>query len=274
MNLKEGTRRFALLLGAAGAILGGFASYMELQTVLSQRARHNRFEKLANSDVVKQARTDWVSARIPPDYDALAKSLGGTTTVPLFDPQGRVRDVPSGDVSKALASGGERAIRFKAPDGKERWVRESERDAAVRSGGVPDAPDFSDQQKLLATAWRSFGQERRDELLARMNSEQKSRLQTLIDRQVQQGQGWEIEDPDGKVVASVVDKDGITTIHWTRDFGVESVETQDGQTLYSTPAPSAWTYLLVVLFPMLGFFIPWGAIRAIGWVGAGFTASS
>ena len=61
MNLKEGTRRFALLLGAAGAILGGFASYMELQTVLSQRARHNRFEKLANSDVVKQARTDWVS---------------------------------------------------------------------------------------------------------------------------------------------------------------------------------------------------------------------
>ncbi len=102
MNLKEGTRRLALILGAVGALLGGFASYMELQTVLSQSALHNKFERLANSDVVKQARTDWVFARIPPDYDAVAKSLGGTTTVPLFDPQGRVRDVPSGDVSKAL----------------------------------------------------------------------------------------------------------------------------------------------------------------------------
>jgi len=27
MNLKEGTRRLALLLGVVGAILGGFASY-------------------------------------------------------------------------------------------------------------------------------------------------------------------------------------------------------------------------------------------------------
>ena len=32
MNLKEGTRRLALLLGVVGAILGGFASYLVLQT--------------------------------------------------------------------------------------------------------------------------------------------------------------------------------------------------------------------------------------------------
>ena len=76
MNLKEGTRRLALILGAVGALLGGFASYMELQTVLSQRALHNKFERFANSDVVTQARADWVFARIPPDYDAVAKSLG------------------------------------------------------------------------------------------------------------------------------------------------------------------------------------------------------
>jgi hypothetical protein len=40
MNLAEGTRRLALLLGVVGAILAGFASYLELQTVLGQRARH------------------------------------------------------------------------------------------------------------------------------------------------------------------------------------------------------------------------------------------
>lgn len=59
MNLKEGTRRLALLLGAAGAILGGIASYIELQEVFSQRARHNKFEQLASSDVVKQEQQSW-----------------------------------------------------------------------------------------------------------------------------------------------------------------------------------------------------------------------
>ena len=67
MNLREGTRRLALLLGVAGAILGGFASYDYLQTNLNQRARHNRFEQLAASDVVMQERKSqagWVSVEI------------------------------------------------------------------------------------------------------------------------------------------------------------------------------------------------------------------
>ena len=56
MNLKEGTRRLALLLGAVGAIVGGVASYSELQTILKLRASHNRFEQLAASPVAQQAR--------------------------------------------------------------------------------------------------------------------------------------------------------------------------------------------------------------------------
>jgi len=59
MNLKEGTRRLTLLLGAVGAIFGGFSSYLELHTILEQRARHNRFEQLANSDVVRQQSKAW-----------------------------------------------------------------------------------------------------------------------------------------------------------------------------------------------------------------------
>ena len=149
MNLKEGTRRLALLLGVAGAILGGFASYLELQSVMDQRARHNRFEQLANSDVVQQER----------------KSQAGWVSI---DPQS-----------------GERTP-------------------------------------------------------------------------------WEQQ----------VGKGGIKTIHWTQDNQIESIETQDGQYLFSTPAPSASSYLLIAFFPILGFFIPWGAVRAIGWVAAGFVAGS
>ena len=56
MNLREGTRRVALLLGVARAILGGFASYSEFQTVREQWASHSRFEHLAASPVAQQAR--------------------------------------------------------------------------------------------------------------------------------------------------------------------------------------------------------------------------
>jgi hypothetical protein len=73
-----------------------------------------------------------------------------------------------------------------------------------------------------------------------------------------------------------INKDGIKTIFWDKDHvwndasGVYSIETDTGQTLYPTPAPSAWLYFLAVLFPIFGFFIPWGVVRSVGWVGAGF----
>ena len=41
----------------------------------------------------------------------------------------------------------------------------------------------------------------------------------------------------------------------------------------TTPS-SAWEYLCIPLCPILGFLIPWGAVRAIGWVGAGFVKPS
>jgi hypothetical protein len=77
-----------------------------------------------------------------------------------------------------------------------------------------------------------------------------------------------VTDPDGW--EDPVNSGGIGTINWSHHYGFKSIETQDGQTLYPTPAPSAWLYLFIALLPILGFLIPWGAIRAIGWVGAGF----
>ena len=56
MNLREGTRRLALLFGVVGAILGGVFSYAQLQSVMRQRADHRQFEQLAGSPVAQQAR--------------------------------------------------------------------------------------------------------------------------------------------------------------------------------------------------------------------------
>jgi hypothetical protein len=155
MNLKEGTRRLALLLGVVGAIAGGFVSYLELQTTLEQRARHNRFEQLANSPVVQQER-----------------------------------------------------VRLMA---------------------------LTNQHRATAC----------DILGAKLDC-----------------------------YSSQVSGDGIGMIDWNSGYKVYSIETQDGQTLYSTLAPEAWQYLFVVFLPILGFVFPWGTVRAIGWVGGGFIDKS
>jgi hypothetical protein len=150
MNLREGTRRLALLLGAVGAILGGVVSYSQLQSLMRQRAEQKRFEKLANSQIVQQDR-----------YDLLADCVKQTP--------------PKLDLSAGLSSH--------------------------------------------------------------------------------------------------LHKDGIDTITWSRGCQIASITTEDGETVYPTPAPGAWSYVLIAILPLLGFFIPWGAVRAIGWVGAGFAAS-
>ncbi len=38
-------------------------------------------------------------------------------------------------------------------------------------------------------------------------------------------------------------------------------------------APSRWQYLPALAFPLLGFFLPWGAIKALTWIGTGFVTS-
>lgn len=196
MNLKEGTRRLALLLGAAGALFGGFVSYLQLQSVLQQRASHVKFERLANSDVIQQARKSIeVSESRPPR----------NTGVP-FNP-----NAPYTSASESAPA-------------KFDW-------SAVRI-----CPSESPRQHL---------------------------------------------DDNGNPIAAKadltgcyteMDRGGIKTIHWTKDLKAESIETDDGQTLYPTPAPGAWSYILVAVLPLLGFLLPWGVVRAIGWVGAGFVA--
>jgi hypothetical protein len=77
------------------------------------------------------------------------------------------------------------------------------------------------------------------------------------------------------VPMSEINSGGIKTIYWSKNYQVEWIKTDDGQNLFSTtPAPVAWEYLLIALFPILGFFIQWGAVRAIGWVATGFIQSS
>jgi hypothetical protein len=203
MNVKEGMRRLALLIGVLGTALGCFSSYVVLRDALGSRARYKAFALLGTSDVVQRERK-----KVQEERESFFR--------PWADPWDEYREAP----------------------------------------------------KDIAITWKSFSPERREDLLAKMTPEQKLKLRTVIDQQTQQGQ----QDPYAEIAMPVsnVNESGIKTIVRKKDYGIYSIETEDGATLYSTPAPTLWPYLLAALSPVLGFVVPWASIRALAWVGVGF----
>ena len=206
MNLREGTRRLALLLGVVGAILGGIASYFQLQPVLAQRALHNRFESLAASELVQLERK-------------------------LLPPKGKLSDRDIADLVK---------IQSGLPKGDPRVDKISSLIASAR-------PDSTTGQEKTAPA----------------------KLPDFIPADSVLFDDVKPTPSDWQDV-SLVNRGGIKTIVWAENRAVYSIETEEGEVLRPTPPPSLWVYFLTASFPGLGFIFPWGAVRAIGWVGVGF----
>jgi hypothetical protein len=181
VNLSEGTRRLALFLGVVGAIFGGFASYLQLESILSQRARHDQFERAAALPIVQKER-----------QCRLLGYSSGCSQIQL--PPGAVLDKPS---------------------------------AESLPPGVPTKFSAAEMEEAIP-------------------------------------------------LASELSTGNIKTIDWNKgmSYTIESIETRDGQTHYPTPAPNPWLYPFVAILPLLGFALPWGLVRAVGWVGAGFVTGS
>lgn len=197
MNLREGTRRLALLLGAAGAIFGGFLSHLELQSLIRQRAEHRQFERLENSQGVQKVRNRLIGT--------IATAAKTGIEVPP--------NLPPATVDAFIA----------APEPRQR--------EALDKMSVPA------KEALLA----ALKKRKADGLLKKRGS-----------------------------VESEVHNGGIGTITWSAYYRIASITTEDGQTLFPTPAPAAWSYVLIAIFPLLGFIIPWGVIGAVAWAAAGF----
>ena len=66
----------------------------------------------------------------------------------------------------------------------------------------------------------------------------------------------------------------ISEINWNKDLQVSMIKTIDGEFFLPTPEPGASRYLLMVIYPVIGFLLFWGAARIVslvgGWVVAGF----
>jgi hypothetical protein len=58
MNIKEGSRRLAIVLGGLGAIVGAFAGYQTVREVWEARTAQARFESFADSSAIKKDQSD------------------------------------------------------------------------------------------------------------------------------------------------------------------------------------------------------------------------
>jgi hypothetical protein len=116
----------------------------------------------------------------------------------------------------------------------------------------------------VKSLWVSHSPSEREDILKSMTPEMRSQLTAAL--------GIEGDTPEFSI-SPKANKEGIKTIHWTKALEVEFLDMVDGQTLYAEPAPNRWLYLLAAILPLLGFVLPWGFVRAVGWVGAGFFTS-
>jgi len=302
MNLREGTRRLALLLGAVGAIFGGFVSYLQLQSTMRQSADHQRFEHFANSDLVEEAkhwytlapeqRDKAIALMIPEHKLKLAKALGFNGTPTLAADLARRPQAPSDDVVEMFRS--------LPPDKQKEYFERMSPEEKIKlyqslMGTTSDAK-VSAQPPLQFDPNAPYTQVQ-PAAKKGMAGGKTPTVDQPNDWQTVEPKDWQTAskskvylDDNGNPISAApaprvdstatlsdvgeIDKDGIKTIRWTSDHKVESLETQDGQTLYPTPAPGLWSYVTIAVLPLLGFFIPWGAVRAIGWVAAGFVAGS
>lgn len=86
---------------------------------------------------------------------------------------------------------------------------------------------------------------------------------------------FEIRDYPGTKAVSVK-RNGVQQITFDDDYQeIKWIVLNNGNTIYSQKKPEYWTMLLFIMLPpLLGFVVPWGAVRTIGWIVQGFNRSS
>jgi hypothetical protein len=216
----------------AGALGGSFVSYLEFQDIEGQRARHKRFEQLTNSDAVTQERERRIIQARTPVY---------------LDDSGNPIPAPKSAAAPVRAWDADGNPIHQAPAVRAWDANGNPIQSAAAQGPWNDYAPKSRPSQASDGPWNDY-------------APATNAAPVVLDMSRSIPIPSELE----------LNKSGVKAINWSHDFSVESINTEDGQTLYPTPAPAWSAYALVVIFPILGFFIPWGVIRAVGWVAVGF----
>jgi hypothetical protein len=303
VNVKEGTRRLALVAGFVGLGAGVFPAHDSFLDLRRQTTQHKEFESLVTSDAfneeVRKSLQPMSDTSFLDKYEVKAPRNKTETEQldivqhPTLGQLAFPKDMPFAERNKVIER-----LEAKAPKPAPR----EELPPGFKKKGI-DVPT------VPQSPYPSLASEIRSTFPGAYKDLSDSEIEQKFSAKVRQSEGpWEeyaasagvkVRGPDNKLYlfpsrttkdiaeayfrkkwanvrpipgsTTSINAGNIKSVTWASgDFAIEHIETQDGRTLYNRDVPSRWLYLLYASYPLFGFVVPWGAIRTVGWVVLGF----
>jgi len=256
MNVREGMRRLGILLGACGGILGAFLGYSDARTTWDTHVAHGRFESLMASPIMQKVAKAAHDYQNGPWMEYRPKEWSGSVTYA----DGTIwADVPS-DSSILSSLSDEQLEVF-----KELLIKKQSSKLDVR--GLMSDPKFQKlplaQQKLalghLDSRFSSLSDEDFNTFKQKMGGDMPLTKKRAGNPPVELKPMLVLVELEG-IRQVIVDKAGV----------VSSIELSTGESVQRVEPPALRAYLIPLLYPVLGFLLPWGGVRVLTWVGSGF----
>jgi hypothetical protein len=231
MNVREGTRRLGIVLGLWGAMLGGYLARSYARAVWHNYRASSRLTSLIASPTLQRV------AKAIREYEN-----GPFATYPWmnhrFNQQSGKLDPPPGyqaDIKGLLADS-----RFQDLDIAGQRAVLGKIDS--RFSGLSDSDFQSFKQRMAPIAVETHAIDSR-------------KLGDTPDK----GGGIKVLVNAGGIKEVLAGKDGISQIHLST-----------GEAVRRTEAPRPMAYLRLLLYPLLGFLLPFVAVHMLAWVASGF----
>jgi len=273
VNLNKGMRRVALLLGMVGALFGGYRSYSDLQSMLPATLNNHQLRQDADAEPVQQ------TIRAARAYDeCLQEARNRAQETDGFIPDQRVTvtgyDAQGNPIQFACATAQSsepkiddwKTIQPVAPANPQAKTPGNPWDKPPAPPVAPANPQAKTPQIDPQTG------ERIPQSKAPPNDEWEAGITTSHGIFTQSDA--KCHAILGQPVAALIDGHPML-VCWDKNYTVVSFEAQKAFPLpYELePESSAWEYCWCAFLPVLGFFIPWLAVRLVAWALAGFAAS-
>jgi hypothetical protein len=264
MNVREGMRRLGILLGVSGAILGGFVSYSDAKAAWDSHRAYRRFESVMASPAMRKvakAAQDYQREYWKGPWTRFRETIGRVTYA-----DGAIwEDVPEGTRHVA-----------KLGPGKYRITTDAGTFEITTDEANPQAS--ADLSKLTDEQLEVY----RD-LLAQKQGKAPFSKQHRADTAIPTFEEFkkEADSADWKLwkaepershedqLLVLVNLDGIKDVMVDQAGDIDSIELTTGESIPKLTPPALRAYVIPLLYPILGFLLPWGAARVLTWVGSG-----
>lgn len=227
MNVREGTRRLAVVFGVIGCAVGCYASYADAKNLWKVK----RFESLMVLPIAQE-------------IEKLAKEFQATTRpgVSTFDLE-TLRKLPPGR-KDALTSSLSEQIPLPPP-------------GFTLDADGPTEPLVKGRLSAITRTNAEITKE-----LGRRDLDPPVFVPER-DSAKAQGRG---------LLTVIANRDGVRSITTDSNGDIREFRLLTGESASRPDTRLLMSLLLVALYPVAGFVLPWGVLRSLSWVAAGFLA--